>query len=99
MQNKAFPAELLQAAREVTQPLYYQTQRAQNNTVKSLETALPANWILLETNRSQQKQITSKINTKAADGASHGRRSLHRHLNFLKITSFYGEMFGIVVET
>lgn len=34
MQNKTFPAQL-QAAREVTQLLYYQTQRAQNNAVKS----------------------------------------------------------------
>lgn len=87
MQTKAFPAELLQAEREITKLLYYQTQRAQNNTVKSLETSLPANWILLEPNRSQQKQTTNKVNTKAADGASHGRRSLHRHVNILQITS------------
>lgn len=83
MQNKAFPAQL-QAAREVTQHLYYQTQRAQNSTGKSLETALPANWILLEPNRSQQKQTTNKVDMKAAGGASGGRRSLHRRVNFLK---------------
>lgn len=83
MQNKAFPAQL-QAAREVTQLLYYQTQRAQNNAVKSSETALPANWILLEPNHSQQKQTTNKVNIKAAGGASRGRRSLRRHLTFLK---------------
>lgn len=58
MQNKAFPAQL-QAAREVTQLLYYQTQRAQNNAVKSLETALPANWIFAGT-----KPFTAETNHK-----------------------------------
>lgn len=70
MQRKAFPAELLRAARELTLLLYYQTQRAHNNTVERMETALPDNWILLEPNRSEQKQTANQVNTKAAEAAS-----------------------------
>lgn len=97
MQHEDFPTELLRAA-QGSQVAYYQTQRAQNGTVKSLETALPANWILLDPKCSQPKQTTNKVRVKP-DGASGGCRRLHRRLNSLARTSIEGEKVGIFVET